>query len=86
MMQSYKEFISKSLLEDEESDSIYAVPDKTKAITVMNQVVSQLPSVVNNLKDISTKLESAALNNSKVKSAAESLEKYIETIKKELNS
>jgi hypothetical protein len=49
----------------------------------MNQAISQLPTIINNLKDLGTKLESASLNSSKVKNAAESLEKYMEALKKE---
>lgn len=83
-MISYKEFLGKSLREQDEADSIYAAPDKAKAVTTMNQAISQLPSIITNLKDLATKLESSSLNSSKVKNAAESLEKYIETLKKEV--
>jgi hypothetical protein len=83
-MKSYKEFIDKSLREQEEADSIYAAPDKAKAVTTMNQAISQLPTIITNLKDLATKLESSSLNSSKVKNAAESLEKYMENLKKEV--
>ena len=83
-MKSYKEFIDKSLREQEEADSIYAAPDKAKAVTTMNQAISQLPTIISNLKDLAIKLESSSLNSSKVKNAAESLEKYMENLKKEV--
>jgi hypothetical protein len=83
-MKSYKEFLDKYLREQEETDSIYAVPDKAKAVTTMNQAISQLPTIISSLKDLATKLESSSLNSSKVKNAAESLEKYMENLKKEV--
>lgn len=83
-MISYKQFIGKSLSEEEETESIYAVPDKAKAIAMLNQAIGQLPGIVNSLKDMSQKFESSGLNNSKIKRTAESLEKYIETLKKEV--
>ena len=39
-MISYKEFIGKSLSEKEDSESIYAVPDKAKAIAMLNQAIA----------------------------------------------
>jgi hypothetical protein len=82
-MKSFSEFLGISITEQEDANSIYAAPDKAKAITIMNQAISQLPTIINNLKDLGTKLESASLNSSKVKNAAESLEKYMEALKKE---
>ena len=85
-MISYKEFIGKSLSEKEDSESIYAVPDKAKAIAMLNQAIGQLPGIVSTLKDMSQKFESSGLNSSKIKSTAESLEKYIETLKSEVSA
>ncbi len=82
-MKSFSEFLGISIKEQEDANSIYAAPDKAKAVATMNQAISQLPTIINNLKDLGTKLESASLNSTKVKNAAESLEKYIEALKKE---
>lgn len=85
-MKTYLEFVGKSLIEQEDADSIYSAPDKAKAVAVMNQAISQLPTVISNLKDLATKLESASLNSTKVKNSAESLEKYVEVLKQEVMS
>lgn len=85
-MKTFIEFIGKSIKEEENADGIYAAPDKAKAVAIMNQAVSQLPTVISSLKDLATKLESASLNSTKVKNSAESLEKYMETLKQEIMS
>lgn len=85
-MKSYIDFINKSLSEQEDAESIYAVPDKAKAVATMNQAVGQLPGLISTLKDLSQKFESSGLNNSKLMGMAESLEKYIETLKQEVSA
>lgn len=85
-MKSYLEFLGGSISEQEDAESIYAVPDKAKAVATMNQAVGQLPGLISTLKDLSQKFESSGLNSSKLKSTAESLEKYVETLKQEVSA
>jgi hypothetical protein len=84
-MISYEQFLNNKLVEVDNS-SIYATPDKAKAITIMNQAISQLPGIISNLKDLAQKLESASLNSTKLKNSAQSLEKLVEMYKKEITA
>lgn len=88
---TYKEFInSKNLFEadsDDDSDlnDIYLKADRTKVVSALNSAISALPGIIGSLKNISDQLERSGINGSRPKTASESLAKYLDRLKKELN-
>ncbi len=89
MYSSYGEFVEyvSTILEAEDDDlkDIYLKADRTKVVSALNSAISALPGVINNLKSIGDQLEKAGISGSRAKTASESLTKYLERLKKELN-
>lgn len=78
----YKLNKKRTYLNEDDSDSVFTAPDKTKVLPILSQAISQIEPMISNLTELSKKMDGAGINGSKIKKTAESLEAYIETLKK----
>jgi hypothetical protein len=80
----YKSNKEREYLKEDDSESIFTAPDKTKVLPVINQAISKIEPMISGLNDIAKKMEEVGVNSTKVKSSAESLNKYVEKLKESL--